>query len=87
MQEGHPVPYKSKKFSDIEIRWPMHKNEMLVIVYALRQWRHYVQDKLTKIFTDNISLQYFQRQPKLSSKQACWPDFLTEFDIVIIHKK
>ena len=56
IQDGHPVAYESKKFLDIEARWPTHEKEMLAIVYALCRWRHYVQDKFTKVFTDNISL-------------------------------
>ena len=56
IQDGHLVAYESKKFSDIEVRWPTHEKEMLAIVYALRKWCHYVQDKFTKVFTDNISL-------------------------------
>ena len=87
MQGGHPIAYKSKKFSEIESRWPTHEKEMLVVVYALRKWRHYVQDKFTKVVTDNISLQYFQSQPRLSAKQIRWQDMLAEFDIEIVHKK
>ena len=60
---------------------------MLAIVYALRKWRHYVQDKFTRVVTDNISLKYFQSQPRLSAKQMRWQDLLAEFDLEIIHKK
>ena len=87
MQDGHPIAYESKKFSEIESRWPTHEKEMLAVVYALRKWRHYVQDKFTKVVTDNISLQYFQSQPRLSAKQIRWQDMLAEFDIEIVHKK
>ena len=86
IQDGHLVAYESKKFSDIEVRWRTHEKEMIAIVYALHKWRHYVQDKFTKVVTDNISLQYFQSQPKLSPKQARWQDFLAEFDFCINHK-
>ena len=72
IQDGHPVAYESKK--------------CLLIVYALLKWHHYVQDKFTKVFIDNISLHYFQSQPKLSPKQARWQDFLVEFDFCINHK-
>ena len=37
IQDGHPVAYESKKFSDIEVGWPTHEKEMLAIVYALRK--------------------------------------------------
>ena len=96
MQDGYPIAVCSQlvlKLLDftrpfeIESRWPTHEKEMLVVVYALRKWRHYVQDKFTKVVTDNISLQYFQSQPRLSAKQIRWQDMLVEFDIEIVHKK
>ena len=59
IQDGHPVAYESKKFSDIEVRWSIHEKEMLAIVYALRKRRHNVQDKFTRVFTDNISFAVF----------------------------
>ncbi|MCO5575102.1 hypothetical protein L7F22_028899 [Adiantum nelumboides] len=86
MQEGQPVAYESHKFSDVEMRWTTHGKEMMAVVYCLRKWRHYVQDKHTQVYTDNVSLKYFQTQPKLTPKQARWQDFLVEYDIEIIHK-
>ncbi|MCO5570946.1 hypothetical protein L7F22_024676 [Adiantum nelumboides] len=86
MQEGKPVAYISKKFSDREKRWATHEQDMYAVVYCLDQWRHYVLDKHTKIYTDNVSLKYFQTQPKLSPKQMRWQDQLAEYDIEIIHK-
>mgnify|MGYP007059119722 CR=1 FL=1 len=77
VKRQHLVGYESKKFLEIEIRWPTHEKH---------KWHHYVQDKFTKVFTDNISLQYFQSEPKLSPKQARWQDFLVEFDFCINHK-
>ncbi|MCO5612508.1 hypothetical protein L7F22_066776 [Adiantum nelumboides] len=86
MQEGRPVAYLSKKFFDREKRWASHEQEMYAIVYCLDQWRHYVLDKHTKVYTDNVSLKYFQTQPKLSPKQMRWQGQLAEYDIEIIHK-
>ena len=86
-QEGHPIAYESKIFSEVESRWPTHEKEMLAIVYVLRKWRHYVQDKFTRVVTDNICLKYFQSQPRLSAKQMRWQDLLAGFDLEIIHIK
>ncbi|GKA02488.1 reverse transcriptase [Tanacetum coccineum] len=38
------------------------------------------------IKTDNIGTIYFQTQKKLSPKQACWQDFLAEFDYQLEYK-
>ena len=63
-----------------------HEKEMIAIVYAVRKWRHYVQDKTTKVYSDNISIKYFQSKLKLPLKQARWQDFLAEIDVEIVHK-
>ena len=78
-QEGHSIAYESKKVLEVDSRWPTHEKEMLAIVYALRKWRHYVQD--------NISLKYFKSQPRLLAKQRRWQNLLVELDLEIIHKK
>ncbi|GKV19476.1 hypothetical protein SLEP1_g29735 [Rubroshorea leprosula] len=38
------------------------------------------------IKTDNVATSYFQRQKKLTPKQARWQDFLVEFDYVMEYK-
>ncbi|KAI5061571.1 hypothetical protein GOP47_0024076, partial [Adiantum capillus-veneris] len=59
---------------------------MQVVAHCLQKWAHYVKDKHTKVYTDNISLKYFQTQPKLTPKQARWQDTKAEFDIELLHK-
>jgi hypothetical protein len=40
----------------------------------------------TKVFTDNISLRYFETQPRATAKQLRWHDTLALMDIELIHK-
>jgi hypothetical protein len=78
-----PIAYLSKKMLPAETRYPVHHKELLAVVCALREWRHYVQgqNRFTVIVnTDHKSLQHFQQQPKLSERQARWNEFLSEFD-------
>ena len=42
---GHglqPIAFMSKKMIDAETRYPTHEQELLAIVCALKQWRHYL---------------------------------------------
>ena len=37
-----PIAYLSKKMLDAETRYPVHEQELLAIIVALKAWRHYL---------------------------------------------
>ena len=86
MQEGRPVAFESKKLSDVERRWSTHEKEMWAVVYCRKLWQHYLGLEYTKVYTDNVSMQYFETQPKITSKQWRWVDVLAYFNVDLIHK-
>jgi hypothetical protein len=70
-QDGKPIEFLSKKFNDTEINWATHEKELFAMVYAINQWRHYLQTSIPfEVVTDNITVTYIQSQTKLTSKQA-----------------
>jgi RNase H-like domain found in reverse transcriptase/Integrase zinc binding domain len=85
--DRHPVPFLSKTFTDTERRYEIYDRELLGIVRALKEWRHYIQGSghTTLIHTDHRNLTYFQKAQKLSDRQARWSLFLSEFDIKLQH--
>ena len=60
MQEGRPVAFESKKLSDVERRWPTHEKEMWAVVHCLKLWQHNLGLEYTKVYTDNVSVRYFE---------------------------
>ncbi|KAA0057858.1 reverse transcriptase [Cucumis melo var. makuwa] len=60
---------------------------MLAVVYCLRAWRQYLLGSTFVVKTDNSATCHFFTQPKLTSKQAIWQEFLAEFDFEFEHKK
>ena len=78
-----PIAYGSQKFSPAEQNYSTHEQEMLAIMHALKEWKHYLEGSPHKviIFTDHASLRYFQTQPNLSRRQTRWNEFLADFDI------
>ncbi|GKV41043.1 hypothetical protein SLEP1_g48622 [Rubroshorea leprosula] len=86
MQDGHPIAFESHKLNDTERQYTVHDKEMTAIVHCLRVWRHYLLGSRFVIKTDNVATSYFQRQKKLTPKQARWQDFLAEFDYVMEYK-
>ena len=86
MQEGRPVAFQSRKLSDVERRWPTHEKEMWAVVHCLKLWQHYLGLEYTKVYTDNVSVRYFETQPKITPKQRRWADVLACFNVDLIHK-
>ena len=70
--DRHPVAFMSKTFNDTEKQYEMCDQELLGIVQALKEWRHYIQGSghTTMVHTDHKNLTYFRKAQKLSDRQA-----------------
>jgi hypothetical protein len=87
MQDGHPIAFKCKKLCGTQLQWLIHEKELYVVVCCLKMWQHYLGMHETKVFMDNISLKYFETQPRSSTKQLKWHDTLALLDMELIHKQ
>ena len=80
-QEGKPIAFLSKKFSETEQRWSTYDKELFAVVHAFRIWECYLKNGLTfKHFSDNAAVSNIQNQAVLRPKQGRWIQFLEEFD-------
>jgi len=52
----HPIGFMSKSFSNTERNYQIHDKEMLVIMCALEEWRHFLKgsDQKFEIHTDHV---------------------------------
>jgi hypothetical protein len=82
-----PVSFMSKKMLPAEMNYPVHEQELLAIICALREWKHYLHGQPFKVMTDHRSLQYLQTQPHLSARQTRWSEFLQLFDYTIEYQE
>lgn len=82
-----PVAFYSKKLLPAEKNYPVHEQELLAIICALQEWRHYLHGTKFTIKTDHHSLQYFQSQPHLSARQVRWSEYMQQFDFTIGYLK
>ena len=58
MQEGKVVTYASRQLKPHEKYYPTHDLELVVIVFALKIWRHYLYGEKCFIYTDHKSFKY-----------------------------
>ena len=60
MKNGRPIAYESKKLDRCQKRWPTREKELFAVVHCLKTWQYYLGLHKTKVYTDNVSLKYFE---------------------------
>src|SRR6202040_2531558 len=70
----HPIAYYSKSLNVVERYYEIHDKEMLAVIRALEEWRHFLEGARHKfeIWTDHKNLEYFMSAKKLNRRQVRW---------------
>jgi hypothetical protein len=68
-QDGCAIAYASCQLRRHKEHHPTHDLQLLVVVHALKVWRHYLLGNLVHIYTDHKSLKYLFTQPDLNMRQ------------------
>ena len=81
----HPVTFFSKNFNSSECNYENYNKEILPIIRCFEQWRPELEGTGVpiKVITDLKSLEYLMTTIKLTRRQACWAEFLSEFNFII----
>ena len=66
MQEKSVIAYASRQLKVHERNYPTHDLELAAVVFALKQWRHYLYGVKCEVYTDHRSLQYVFTQKDLN---------------------
>lgn len=84
-----PIAFLSKKLLPAETRYPVHEQELLAVIQALKKWRHHLHGSATPITvqTDNKSIIYLLTQPNLSNRQRRWMETISEYKLKFEYKK
>jgi len=84
----HPVVFYSKSLSSVERNYEIHDKEILAIIRALEEWRHFLEGAThpVEIWTDHKNLEYFMMAKKLNRRQAHWSLHLARFDFLLHHR-
>ena len=87
-QEGlyRPIAFYSKSLTDVERNYQIHDREMLAIMRALYEWRHYVIGHEFDIWSDHRNLEWFRTKQNLNRRQARWAAELAEFHFQLHYK-
>ena len=87
-KQWHPVAFHSRKMILVEWNYKTHDQELLAIVTAFKQWRHYLEGSFhsVEVLTDHNNLKYFMGLAQLNGRQARWAIKLSMFDFFITHR-
>src|ERR1700723_2684943 len=83
----HPIAYYSKSLNAVERNYEIHDKEMLAVIRALEEWRHFLEGARHKfeIWTDHKNLEYFMLAKKLNRRQARWSLYLSTVPESLFH--
>lgn len=84
----HPIAFYSRKMIPAETRYPTHDQELLAVVEAFKQWRHYLEGSqfTVTVVSDHNNLRYFMSTTTLNRRQARWALLLGEYDFEIKYR-
>lgn len=86
--DWHPCMFISQTMTEAERNYDIYDKELLGIIRALEEWRHYLEGAKFEfdIYTDHKNLAYFREAQKLNRRQARWALYLSRFHFKLHHK-
>ena len=81
-----PVAFASRKLNGAEIRYSAYERELLGIVWALAQWKHYCRGPHVVIIqTNHAPLRHLPNQASVNSRVWKWISILQGYNLEIRH--
>ena len=83
----HRVAFHSRKLSSAERNYDIQDKELLAILVAFLEWKHYLQgtEKQVTVYTDYQNLQYFLTTKAWTARQVQWAQKLCDFNFIIVY--
>ena len=84
----HPCAFFSRRLTPAERNYDMGNRELLAVVLALQEWRHWLEGAAQPfiVWTDHKNLAYLHTARRLNSRQARWALFLGRFQFTITYR-
>ena len=80
------VAFASRKLNDAEMQYSAYKWELVSIVWALAQWKHYCQGPHAIVIqTDHAPLRHLPNQASINSRIWKWINVMQGYNLEIRH--
>ena len=91
VREGSSLWFSSVEESQEELPHTQHGvggrslrlEDLAVVVFALKIWRHYLYGEEFEVYSDHKSLKYIFTQRDLNMRQRRWMEFLEDYDFTL----
>ena len=82
-----PVAYFSKKLKPSEAKYSTFNRELLAVYLAIKHFRHFIEGRQFKVFTDHKPLTYSlsTHSDRYTPRQVCHLDYISQFTTDIQH--
>ena len=81
-----PVAFASRKLNNAEMRYSAYERELLGIVWALAQWKHYCQGPHSVVIqTDHAPLRHLPNQASVNARVWKWINIMQGYNLEIRH--
>ncbi|KAI7955667.1 hypothetical protein MJO29_007066 [Puccinia striiformis f. sp. tritici] len=88
--ELYPVAFLSRSLIKAERNYQIFDKELLAIVAAFKEWRHYLEGNPHRlnaiVYTDHQNLESFMTTKELTRRQARWAETMGCFDFDIVFR-
>ena len=82
----HPVALSSRKLNNAEMRYSAYERELLGIVWAIAQWKHYFQGLHSVVIqTDHALLHHLPNQASVNARVWKWINIMQGYNLEIRH--
>ena len=85
-QNDHVIAYASRALTVPERQYSVIQRECLAVIYALKQFRHYLLGRTFQILTDHAPLQWLSAQ-KMEGMLCRWALAIQEYNFRIVYRK
>ena len=80
------VAARSKKLNPAERNYPAHEKELLALIQALTQWKHYLLGADVQVYTDSTYLKHLStRDLGNPGRHSRWMSLLGHYNVTIHH--
>ena len=81
-----PLAFASKKLNGAEMRYSAYERELLGIVWALAQWKHYLRGLHSVVIqTDHALLRHLPNQANVNARIWKWINIMQGYNLEIRH--
>ena len=81
-----PIAFASRKLNNAEMRYSAYERELLGIVWAIAQWKHYLRGLHSVIIqTDHAPLRHLPNQASVNARVWKWINIMQGYDLEIRH--